>query len=118
MKIAVLCDLHLPLLTSAAQYAVLDWAVEYYLDRLREHNHMFLLGNSDIRDQQSAEEIISKYAGSRSIETHGYRILGISTPFAWLTEQDKELLKTAEDGNIVCMHHDFSSLNEESKACT
>jgi len=142
MKIAVLCDLHLPLLTSAAQYAILDWAVEnivsertdltvtvgdtsaggdvealeYYLDRLREHNHMFLLGNSDIRDQQSAEEIISKYAGSRSIETHGYRILGISTPFAWLTEQDKELLKTAEDGNIVCMHHDFSSLNEESKA--
>ena len=76
MKIAVICDLHLPLLKRAAQYCVLDWAIDniiaenadltvvagdvcaggdiealnYFLDKTGELNCMFLLGNSDIRN--------------------------------------------------------------------
>ena len=76
MKIAVLCDLHLPLLRSAAQYSVLDWAInniiaekadltvvagdvcaggdiealKIFMNKTSQLNCMFLLGNSDIRN--------------------------------------------------------------------
>ncbi len=142
MKIAVVCDLHLPLLKSAAQYAVLDWmvqniqdekadltvvagdvcaggdleALEYYLEKTSALNQLFLLGNADIRDPLSREEILSKYNQSRAMDFCGHRIVGISMPYTAFTEEDKALLSDCRDGDLVFMHHNFDALKEESRA--
>ncbi|MBR2884368.1 MAG: metallophosphoesterase [Clostridia bacterium] len=141
MKIAVICDLHLPLLKRAAQYCVLDWAIDniiaenadltvvagdvcaggdiealnYFLDKTGELNCMFLLGNSDIRNPFSRDEIVEKYSKSRMLKFQNCRILGISTPYTYLTENDKGLLLQCCDNDIVVMHHDFDALKEESR---
>ena len=103
MKIAVVCDLHLPLLKTASQYALLDWVVQniteekadltvcigdvcaggdtealnHYLDKVSALNQLFLLVNAEIRNALSKEEIIEKYEQSKSMEFQGYRIVGI-----------------------------------------
>ena len=85
MKIAVLCDLHLPIIRTAAQYAVLDWAVQdlekespdfvmvagdvtadgellplrYFLEKIRKFPHVLLLGNSDIRDEFCRDRVMA-----------------------------------------------------------
>lgn len=141
MKVAVLCDLHLPLLKSAAQYDVLDWEIgniieegtdltvvagditaggeletlEYFRERISGLNHMFLLGNSDIRNPFFEEKIISKYGESIQITFENYSIVGISTPFPYLTERDRELLWGCEEGSIVFLHHNPAALQEESR---
>lgn len=141
MKVAVICDLHLPLLRSTSQYAVLDWAIEnivgegadltvvagdicaggdlealeYFLDKISTLNHLFLLGNSDIRNNAYKDEIIDKYGESRKISLGGYSIVGISTPFSYLTDQDMDLLQECNDGSIVFMHHNVECLREESR---
>lgn len=141
MKIAVICDLHLPLLKTAAQYSVLDWAIDNiiaenadltvvagdvcaggdiealdcFMNKTSRLNQMFLLGNSDIRNAFSRNEIIEKYAESKIMNFHNYRILGISTPYTYLTEEDKELFLECNDGDIVFMHHNFDAFKDENR---
>lgn len=141
MKIGILCDLHLPTVRSASQYAVLDWAIDTlekegvdlvvtagdttaagayrplqdYLNRMSRFPHLFLLGNSDIRDEFDRERIITQYAKSSVRTLCGHEIVGISTPYTHLTSEDRALLEQCSDGAIVLMHHNPNSLIEESR---
>ena len=141
MKIGILCDLHLPTVRSASQYAVLDWAIDTlenegvdlvvtagdttaagayrplrdYLNRMNLFPHLFLLGNSDIRDEFDRERIITQYAKSSVHTLLGYEIVGISTPYTHLTSEDRALLEQCSDEAIVFMHHNPDSLTEDSR---
>ena len=90
MKIAVICDLHLPTIKSASQYYVLDWALqnlenenpdltiaagditaagdimtmEYFAEKIKKFKHMLLLGNADVRNEFCVDKVRKSVSGN------------------------------------------------------
>ncbi len=141
IKTAVLCDLHLPLIPSAAQYAVLDWAVQVlkeekpdlivingditalgesvtlqrFENAMQGLTYEMLLGNAEIREVICRDKNIQTYGHSKTIRMNGQEILLLSTPTTKLSEEDKALLLACSDGATVFTHQDVGSFVEESK---
>ncbi len=141
MKIAFICDTHVPNGENSPQYAFLLRAIE----RIKEDNidkviHLgdvtafgekegfeqylrltsglkgssYLLGNSDVRDERTKDYILSMAKPLEFIEG-GKTFLGINTPFRTLTEQESEKILALKDGDVLMMHHSPLSLLEEDK---
>lgn len=142
MKIALICDTHTPNGESSPQYAFLLRALERIRDdnidkvinlgditafgekegfdkylklteSLKDSN--FLLGNSDVRDEKTRDYILSM-AKPFEFTYEGKTFLGINTPFASLTEQDREKVLGLKDGDVLMMHHSPLSLLEADRA--
>ena len=141
MKIAVLCDLHLPVIKSASQYYTLEWAVEkleaekpdltviagditaagdtapmkYFIDKIKNLPHLLLLGNSDVRNEFCCEEIKSFVPKNRRIIIGGREIIGLNTPDARIEEDDRLLLENCADNAVIFAHHYPDAFEEESR---
>ena len=77
--------------------------------------HYFVLGNSDVRDDNTRDKFIDVcngfefYIGKR-------KILGVNTPFGSIDESDKKLINSLSDGDVLALHHGLHRVDEESKA--
>ncbi len=137
MKIAFICDTHTPNGDSSPQYEFLCKAInrikedkidkvinlgditafgekegfDRYLNLTKDlSDSHFLLGNSDVRDEKTRDYILSK-AKPLQFSYNGRTFLGINTPFASITEDDKKRISTLKDGDVFMMHHSLPSLS-------
>lgn len=140
MKIAFVCDIHLPKSKESPQYVFFKRAVEKikldgvkvlvnlgditaygelealdnYLSELSGFEHYYVLGNSDVRDENTLETILDKKS-EPCFEFGGKKIIGINTPYGIIDESDRERLRLLDDGDIVFLHHYVKSLQRESR---
>ena len=140
MKIAFICDTHLPESKNSLQYAFLKRAVAKMKedgietvvdlgdftsfgelsacsvtgDAFADFNYCCVLGNSEVRDEKTLDKIISQK--QEPCFTIGKRtLLGINTPYADIDENDRKRLEKLKDGDIVFLHHYVNSLHKESR---
>lgn len=136
MKIAFMCDMHLPLRKDCVQYEYFKEAVEdikksdsditivvgdiaaygeenalsFFKNAMKELPHTTVLGNSDVRDGD-----IDRASFGGNISVGSRNILCINTPYAQINKEDKEKIVLLEDGDILVMHHSIPALREESR---
>lgn len=135
MKIALMCDMHMPAREDTVQYeyfleAVNDIkksnaemtivagdiagigeknAFEFFDRHMKDIPHITVLGNSDVR---SGDIDTSAYGGSLDC---GRKILCINTPYARISEADRKSISELCDGDIIIMHHSIPGLDEDSR---
>lgn len=139
-KIGVLCDLHLNGDKKSPQYAFLECAVEqmrscgvdkviclgdvtaygevagYYAYHalMKEFDHYEVIGNSDVRDFETAEIIHSMFHTS-DFRLGNRKVIGIHTPYGRIEAKDREKLQAVHSGDVIYLHHDLPSLEEDSR---
>lgn len=139
--VAVLCDMHLSADRESPQSAFFLRAVEQmkrdgidcvltlgdvtafgdpaawqlYLDGVRDFTHLEIIGNADVRDKQTAEQLI-KNTENAEIQIGEHRVIGLSVPDGVIGERDFERLNTARDGDVICLHYYLDALKEPSRA--
>lgn len=130
MKIGFLCDAHMPansisaqrhFCTLAAEQFARDGirtvitlgditsygepeALEDYLSIMNGFDHFWVLGNSDVRNPDTAGYITGR-AKSFHLQLEGQNFLGIHTPYARLEQEDMAALEALADGDFVVLHH-------------
>ena len=135
MKIAIMCDMHMPKREDAVQYeyfleAVEDIkksdaqmtvvagdiagigeknALEFYNNHMKDIMHITVLGNSDVR----SGDIAGDFGGI--IECGERKILCINTPYAKIDETDRQTIAELNDNDIIIMHHSIPGLEEDSR---
>jgi len=140
MRIAIICDLHMPDNTQSSQYYFLSEAAkqmrkdqistvislgdltafgeigarEKYLSVLRDFDHYPLMGNSDVRDSETFVNWFD-FASTYQIQCEGRTILGINTPFGRLEPCDRAKIAALKDGDMIAMHHSVRSLELDSR---
>ena len=140
MKIAFICDMHLPNNQSSAQYAYLTKFIEKmsedkietviclgditsfgekeiflkYLDDVKSFDHHYVIGNSDVRDEATAGYFLEESKGFL-IEREGRMILGADTPFGRIENVDREKISRLSDGDVLVMHYYVEALEKESR---
>lgn len=139
MKICFMCDLHLPFDKNALQYDVLEWAIadvsrkkpecivyagditcdgnidvyKWFIEKMRGIiiPFLFIPGNSDLRCQDSHNEI-KNLSSECENEIGGIRIFAVNDCTAKVTDRQLFAIESADDDSIVFMHHPISSLSE------
>ena len=140
MRVAIIGDMHMCGSKNAPQYAFLVRAVERirrdgvttvinvgditafgeydafceYMELLREFDHHYVLGNSDVRDRATEQKLLS-HAVCPSFSVEGRAVIGIHTPYGEVEPQDREALESLADGSIVFFHHYIRSFKRESR---
>lgn len=140
MKIAFICDTHLPDNENSAQYAYFSEMVKKlkddkietvislgditsfgekeifkkYLDDLRCFEHHYVIGNSDVRDGETRNYFLES-SGGFLIEREGRAFLGIDTPFGVIEEADREKICRLSDGDVLVMHYYVEALVKDSR---
>lgn len=140
MKIGFICDLHLPYGEQSVQYAFFNKAlsvirkekpdtvicvgdiaafgeisaIKYYFDKVSSLNHNFVLGNSDVRDVNTVDEVLSLPSGF-SFDVGDRKILGVDTPFAKFDENAMSSICSLKDGDVLIIHHSVRGLLKESR---
>ena len=139
-KIAVLCDMHLRNDADSPQYAYLLRAAErmsadgikrvivcgdmtaygdvsaysMYRKALEGFEIFEVLGNSDVRSEDTADELGAKIkrcelcVGSR-------KVLGINTPYSVIDFEDRCAIEKLSDGDMLFLHNYVDSLKDESR---
>ena len=136
MKIAVMCDMHMPERTDCVQYdyffeAVEDIkqsgaemtitigdisaigeniAFETYKEKMKDIPNITILGNSDVRSGEVNLGIT--FGGMLDC---GRNILCVNDPYAKFSQNDMDNIASLKDGDIVMMHHSLAGLCEESR---
>jgi len=137
MKIAVMCDMHLPENENAPQYDYFYRAVDYlensdaqtvvvigditacggkkafkrYCEAMKELHHITISGNADVRTENPD---LLAYACGGEINC-GRRILCLNTPFSRIEENDFAKISALSDGDIIMIHHSLTGLEEKSR---
>jgi len=140
MKIGLICDIHMPDNENSAQLGFLKKAVcqlkedgiclvinvgdiaaageyegyEQYTALLKDFESFTLIGNSDVRNKETAQKFLAK-SSSFKYDCDGVSLWGINTPYAEIDDADKEMLSGVKDGDVVFLHHSIPSLKEESR---
>ena len=140
MKIAIICDLHMPANADSVQYHFLTEAAKQmrkdgitkvvslgdltsfgelegkaqYLSVLNDFEHYPLMGNSDVRDSQTVAAWFAS-ATSYEINCDGRTLLCIHTPYGRLEPSDRVKIAALKDGDILAMHHSVRSLDIDSR---
>ena len=140
-KIAILCDMHLRNDPASSQYVYLLRAVEamqrdgiqtvltlgdltasgdpaawaLYLAAVRPFAHCEVIGNSDVRDAATREELLTRTANAE-LWLDKRRVIGLSTPNGVISDSDFARLAGARDGDIVLLHYYLDVLKPESRA--
>ena len=141
MKIAFICDTHLPNDTNSSQYVYLKKIIGKikedgietvisvgditafgqkeifvtYLDDLSAFDHHYVIGNAEVRDQNTKDYFLETSNGFL-IERGGRRFLGVDTPYNKIEECDREKVRTLSDGDVLVMHNYVESLEKDSRA--
>jgi len=97
-------------ITSFGEYG----AMQKYIKELPTNGHRLLLGNSDVRNEQT-QGVFCALSKSFDEVIDGRRIVGINTPYAKIDEEDCRVIKSMEDGDVLLMHHSVQGLCEESR---
>lgn len=140
MKIGFICDMHLPEDKLSSQFAFFkqsitqikeenadmiitagditacgEWeAFENYKSVIGGFKSFFVIGNSDVRDNDTKDKFIAA-AENFSINIGKRKLLGINTPYGQIEENDKECIQALSDGDILIMHHGLHRLDERSR---
>ena len=140
MKIAFICDTHLPNNTSSAQYVYLTKIIEKmkedgietvisvgditafgqkeifatYLDDLSAFDHHYVIGNAEVRDQNTKDYFLETSKGFL-IKRGGRRFWGVDTPYDKIEECDREKARSLSDGDVIVMHNYVESLEKDSR---
>ncbi|MBQ8638404.1 MAG: metallophosphoesterase family protein [Lachnospiraceae bacterium] len=139
-RIGVICDLHLTEGNRTAQHAFLRCAAqrmrqegadavicpgdvtacgelegyEAYREILRDFSLCEAAGNSDVRDPASAETMVQLFQ-NRELILGKRKVIGVNTPYGRIADGEKERLRNVKPGDLVFLHHDPESLEEESR---
>lgn len=139
MKTAFICDMHLPNNKNSAQYAYFSEAIKrlradgietviclgditsfgekemlvQYLDDLSGFDHHYVIGNSDVRDDDTKDWFLEN-SGGFLIEREGRTFLGIDTPYGIIEERDKIKIERLSDGDVLVMHYYVEALKKSS----
>lgn len=140
MKIAFICDTHLPNNVNSAQYAYFTEIIKKlsedkietvislgditsfgekemfikYLDDLKAFDHHYVIGNSDVRDEETKDYFIEN-SGGFLIEREGRAFLGIDTPYGRIEEADREKIRSLSDRDVLVMHYYVEALEKSSR---
>ena len=135
MKIAFLCDMHLPESKLSPQYEFFLRATEQlrrdgimtvvnlgdinsfgeiapfegYISEMSDFESYYVFGNSEVRDQSTLEKMMS-FKTAPCFKVGSRTFLGINTPYADIDESDRARLETLADGDVVFLHHYVRSL--------
>ena len=139
-KIGVICDMHLNGSTISPQYMFLKRALEMMkedavdtvvclgdvtahgeiagrqvFDELIEPWECYeVIGNSDVRDAHTAKQL-ANHIKHDEFTTGNRHFLGIHTPYGIITSDDRKRLDAIKPGDVVFLHHDIDSLEEDSR---
>lgn len=139
-KIAVLCDMHLSCDKNAPQYAFLSRASQQmhldgiqkiivcgditaygdvnayrlYRELLQDFEVHEVLGNSDVRDAATAQQMSALVAPDEFF-LEGRRIMGIQTPYSVIPPSERERMQALSNGDVLFLHHYTDSLEQESR---
>ena len=140
MKIAFICDMHLPESQNSPQYVFFKRAVsrmrrdniktvvnlgditsfgqvspfEDYLTEMRNFESYYVFGNSEVRNVETLEQIMN-FKTEPSFKVGDRTFLGINTPYADIDENDRVRLEKLSDGDVVFLHHYVKSLHKDSR---
>lgn len=140
MKIAFLCDTHLPESKNSPQYEFFRRAVEQmhrdgvntvvnlgdinsfgeiapfegYIAEMSDFESYYVFGNSEVRDPNTLEKIMS-FKTEPCFKVGNRTFLGINTPYADIDEDDRARLEGLKDGDVVFLHHYVRSLHKDSR---
>ncbi len=140
MKIAFICDTHLPNNINSAQYSYLSEFIKKirkdkietvisvgditsfgekemflrYLNDLGGFDHHFVIGNSDVRDEDTKNYFIER-AGGFFFRHEGRAFLGIDTPYGRIEDSDRERILGLSDGDVLVMHYYVEALEKDSR---
>lgn len=141
MKFAVVCDTHMCPSPASPQRHYLDLFLEEikrekpdfvlslgditslgekeafftYLDLFRDLKHYYVIGNSDVRTEATAEDMMA-LSPDVCFECEGVTFLGINTARDTISEGSREKIAALRDGDVLFMHHYIESLDEDSRA--
>ncbi len=135
MKICIIADVHLPYNRNTIQYRALDFALddaedrnsdlivfcgdqtadgnketaEYFTEKIKGLNIPYLLisGNADYRKNErifSESDVINEFGG--------FKIFMLHDAEHTLTKDELESLSTANENDLVFMHHQYNHLKE------
>lgn len=137
MKVAFMCDMHLPMRKDSVQYKYFTDAVNeikksdsditivvgdiaaygeenalsFFNSVMKDLPHIAVLGNSDVRNGD-----IETFSYGGNIYVGNRNIFCINTPYAKINEEDKEKIALLTDGDILVMHHSIPALDELSRS--
>ena len=140
MKLAIICDTHLPEKESAPQYHFLKHAVQQikndgidtilslgdisacgewdayqnYISIIDGLKYYTLIGNSDVRNPDTAK-LWTSTATSVRLSLPGRTLLGINNPYGKISPEDRDQIETLHDGDILAMHHGLRALDSDSR---
>ncbi len=96
--------------TAAGEYE----GFENYLQMTDDLEIVTLMGNSDVRNKETAQKFLEKSAPFKR-DCGEISLWGLNTPYAEITEAEKEMLSDVKDGDVIFLHHSIPSLREESR---
>lgn len=142
MRICFFCDLHLPVIKTALQYDVLEWAIkdirkqnpecivfagdvtadgnlqtyEYFLARMQDIGipFLYIAGNSDLRDGEY-KDVIRKNVSPCLTLINGVKFFALNDSERCLSDVELQALEQADSESIVFMHHAPSTLRSPAK---
>lgn len=140
MKVAFICDTHLPNSKNSAQYAYLTEIIKkmredkietvisvgditsfgqkeifmQYLEDLKAFDHHYVIGNAEVRDQATTGFFLETSKGF-FIQRGGRCFLGVDTPYDKIEECDREKACALSDGDVLVMHNYVESLEKDSR---
>ncbi len=109
-KDGVACVLNLGDITAFGELS----AFEQYLQTVSSLEHYFVLGNSDIRDDNTCEAMMARRQHPHFV-AEGRTFVGLNTPARELEAGEKETLLTLGDGDVVFLHQNIEALSESSR---
>ena len=138
MKLGLICDSHMPYNDQSSQWHFCLKAAEMFSDNdisrvitigditsfgeieafdayqkmFSSFEHYCVLGNSDARDKNTADELAEKCRGF-SFFVDGKTVLGVNTANARISEDDKKAISLLSEGDILVMHHPVERLHDE-----
>ena len=138
MKIAFICDIHMPQNINSPQYAFFLRAVKQlkkdgiktvvglgdivsygepgamamYQETMQNFESYVLLGNAEVRNSDTKELFLNN-SQDVCIEYGGRKILGLNSPSERLTNEDRDNIKSLCDGDILLMHHGLHAFCDE-----
>lgn len=141
MKIAFICDSHIPDDNSSPQHAFflrcvkalhednLDAVIsvgditsygetnvfDSYLEELKDFEHHFVLGNSDVRNEETVD-YFKRISSGFELKIGARCVIGINTCFGIIEDDDIKKIKNMNDGDILILHHGPHRLSENSRA--
>ena len=141
MKFAVVCDTHMCPSPASPQRRYLDLfleeirrrqpdfvlslgditslgeveAMRTYIDLFSGLNHYYVIGNSDVRTEETVDEMCA-LSPDVCFVCEGHTFLGINTAKDMINEDSKARIAALSDGDVLFMHHYLESLSEEDQA--